>query len=266
MFLTIFFLFTLFLFSKNSFFCVNNNILLYYNISFTLVSEIGTNKSTGKKTVSVTNSTSPTYIYTSEGFTNKDGTKLPSISSDTITVEIPNEFDETSLYSNIVTLGKSGDLESIFVVGSGTVDTKGPYFKCNYVLGPFNPSTGSTPILVTGNYIDSLGKNVPLIQNKILTAPIDTNKSTVYTIVDKNNNLLGNVTYNPTLNKYTATSSSDKLNLENMIIIANAGFAHNQFERGNNAEPENYQEVMNSLYPLTTYPFNELIFGEPYPV
>lgn len=236
-------------------------------MSNTLVSLIGSNPSTGEITVSVTNgttSTSPTYIYTSEGFTNKDGTKLPSISSDSINVTVPIGI-ETSFYSNIVTLGTSGDLESIFVLGgSGTVDPKGPYFKCNYVLGPFNPSTGSTPILVTGNYIDISGNNIPLTQNKILTAPIDTNKSTVYTIIDVNNNLLGNVTYNPTLNKYTAISSSNKLNLENMTIIANAGFAHNQFERGNNAEPENYQETMNSLYPLTAYPFNELMFGQPY--
>ena len=238
-------------------------------MSYKLVSVLSTNSSTGKINVSVTNgttSTSPTYIYTSEGFTNKDDPKLPSTSSDTIIAKVPIGVSN-DLYSNIVTSGKSGDLESTFVLGSGTVDPKGPYFKCNYVLGPYNPSTGSSPILVTGNYIDSLGKNVPLTQNKILTAPIDTNKSTVYTILDKNNNLLGNVTYNPTLNNYTATSDSNKLNLENMSIIANAGFAHIQFEREiNKTLPKKYNEIMNSLYPLNAYPFNELIFGQPYPV
>jgi len=237
---------------------------------FTLISLIETEKSTGKKTVSVTNgttSTSPTYIYTSEGFTNKDDAKLPSTSSDTITVKVPIGID-TSIYSNIVTSGKSGDLESTFLPGnSGTVMKYDPYFKCNYVLGPYNPSTGSTPILVKGNYMDSLGKNITLTQSKIFSSLTGTNKSTIYTIVDDNNKLLGNVTYDPTLNKYTAISDSNKLNLENMSIIANAGFAHIQFERSlNKTLPKDYKEIMNSLYPLTAYPCNELIFAQPYPV
>ena len=171
--------------------------------TYTLVSVLGTNPSTGKINVTVTNittingitTTSPTYTYTSEGFTNKDGSKLPSISSDIIVGKAPFGIS-TDLYSNIVTSGPDEHLESTFILGSGAVVTNGPYFKCDYSL---DASTASTPILVTGNYIDDLGNNVPLIQNKIYYGSTGTNKSTIYTIVDKDNSSLGNVIYNPTL-------------------------------------------------------------------
>jgi hypothetical protein len=49
-----------------------------------------------------------------------------------------------------------------------------------------------------------------------------------------------------------------------MNIIANAGFAEIQFQRKiNSTLPENYKVIMNSLYVLHAYSFNELIFDQP---
>ena len=149
-------------------------------------------------------------IYTSQGY---DYSGNIGFTYDTISVSINNNNTKNVYTSSVDSSYNLSGLTNLFSDSNGNSST----FKYSSYNG------GNNPVQIHGSYNDTVFGQQLMYQEP-------SNISTLYTFTDVNNKNYGTVTYDPSYNSFTASSSDDSFNYQNLSFIANCELCNNLYQ------------------------------------
>jgi len=220
-------------------------------MSYRLTVDISAN-SEGLVYALLTDTSSNTYTYTSQGYTagqdssyNKDD--YLSYTQDVVT-HTSDVLYECRISKNVDTSGNFNGFISVF--GDLTNTTYGETLTAiNYI-----PIEGqSNTVKIPGTYINSTGSGYGYnFVQTLLEESQDV--SGVFTLYDSSYNNYGTVTYDPSNNRITATNDIDtRYNYQNISIIANCALCKYFDDNAN----DNYTSPeVNAMYAVNASVFN----------
>jgi len=218
-------------------------------MSYTLTVDISAN-SEGLVYALLTDTSSNTYTYTSQGYTagqdssyNKDD--YLSYTQDVVT-HTSDVLYECRISTNVDPSGNFNGFISVF--GDLTNTTYGETLTAiNYI-----PIEGqSNTVKVSGGYYPSSSSGFTFIQT-LLEESQDV--SGIFILYDSSNNNYGKVTYDPSNNRFIATNEIDpKYNYQNMSIVGNCALCKYFYDNPN----DNYtSSEVNAMYATNASVFN----------